>query len=269
MRKTDVKNSKAILIDVTKCTGCEQCVDACVNENKQDPLIPFTSLKKDGLSGDRFTSIVRIKWNRFAKKSCLHCMEPGCVDACIAGAIKKTDQGPVVYNPDLCIGCRYCMLACPVGIPRYEWDKSIPYIRKCDMCYDRLLDGKVPACAEACPNDVIMFGDRSKLINTAKERIENQPQKYLNHIYGKEEFGGTSVLYITDTELDKLGFQTKIGSHSIADFTWPIISKTPILGLSVAALLTGTHFIINRRIKLQNEKSLEESVENKEQIKGE
>jgi len=101
-------------------------------------------------------------------------------------------------------------------------------------------------------------------VKTAREKINSQPEKYLNHIYGEEEFGGTSVIYITDTELDKLGLQTKIGSHSIADFTWPIISKTPVLGFTVAALLTGTHFIINRRIKLQNKKLLEESIEEKE-----
>jgi len=264
MKRIDGSNSKAILIDITKCTGCEKCVEACVNENKLGSINPFSTIKEDGLSGNRFTGIVRLKWNRFAKKSCMHCIEPGCVDACIAGAIKKTELGPVVYDPDLCIGCRYCMLACPVGIPRYEWDKSIPYIRKCDMCYDRLLDGKEPACAEACPNGVITFGERSELIKTAREKINSQPEKYLNHIYGEEEFGGTSVIYITDTELDKLGLQTKIGSHSIADFTWPIISKTPVLGFTVAALLTGTHFIINRRIKLQNKKLLEESIEEKE-----
>jgi len=269
MKNTDVRDVKAILIDVTKCTGCEKCVEACVNENKLDPVIPISTTKEDGLSGNRFTSIVQLKWNRFAKKACLHCVDPGCVNACIAGAIKKTDLGPVIYDPDKCIGCRYCMLACPIGIPRYEWDKTIPYISKCDMCYDRLLDGQEPACVQACPNGVLTFGNRAELIGIARENIKNNSEKYLNHNYGEEEFGGTSVIYITDTELEKLGLKTEIGNLSIADFTWPIISKTPILGFSVAALLTGTHFIINRRIKLQNEKLLEKTFENEEQDESE
>jgi formate dehydrogenase iron-sulfur subunit len=266
----NIKNiSKAILIDITKCTGCEKCVDACVTDNNLNPVIPMLNSKNDGLSGNRFTSIVRLNWNHFAKKSCLHCVDPGCVSACIAGAIKKTDLGPVIYDPDKCIGCRYCMLSCPVGIPRYEWDKTLPYIRKCDMCYDRLIDGKQPACVEACPNQVLTFGNRDELIIGAKKTIDQNPQKYLNIIYGEDDFGGTSVMYISDIELDRFGFETKMGNHAISDYTWPLISKTPILGFSVAMLLTGTHFIINRRIKLQNERMKKLSDDIKEQNNSE
>jgi len=261
--------SKAILIDITKCTGCEKCVEACDSDNDLNPVIPMTNAKEDGLSGNRFTSIVQLNWNHFAKKSCLHCADPGCVSACIAGAIEKTDLGPVVYDPDKCIGCRYCMLSCPVGIPRYEWDKTIPYIRKCDMCYDRLIEGKQPACVEACPNGVLTFGNRSDLLKQAKKTIKQNPEIYLDIVYGEYDFGGTSVLYISDKKLDKLGFETKMSSLAISDYTWPIISKTPILGFSVALLLTGTNFIINRRIKLQKEKYSELTDENKEQNKSE
>lgn len=263
------KNSKAILIDITKCVGCEKCVDACVSDNELNPVIPMLNAKSDGLSGNRFTSIVRLNWNHFAKKSCLHCEDPGCVSACIAGAIEKTDLGPVIYDPDKCIGCRYCMLSCPVGIPRYEWDKKLPYIRKCDMCYDRLIKGQKPACVEACPNGVLTFGNRNDLLKQAKNTIKKNPDKYLDVVYGENDFGGTAVLYISDKELDKLGFETKMSDTAISDFTWPIISKTPLLGFTVATLLTGTHFIINRRIKLQKENLTELSEDKKEQRNSE
>lgn len=267
--KKSLSHSKAILIDVTKCTGCEKCVEACVADNQLKPVLPVPYLKKDGISENRFTSIVQLNSKRFAKKACLHCIDAGCVDACIAGALQKTEIGPVIYDPGKCIGCRYCMLACPVGIPRYEWDKTIPYVRKCDMCYDRILEGKKPACVEACPNGVLSYGTRLELLSVAREKIKKNPDKYLNHIYGEHEFGGTSVIYITDTRLDKLGFAAIMSDLSISEITWPLISKTPLLGLSVAALLTGTHFIINRRIKLQRENKSKHSKDKGEFIESE
>ncbi len=253
MRNVKKSNGKAVLVDITKCTGCEKCVEACVENNNLDPVLPVTNSKEDGLSGDRFTAIVQLSEDSFAKKSCLHCIDPGCVNACIAGAIRKTDLGPVVYDPELCIGCRYCMLACPVGIPRYEWDAALPYIRKCDMCYDRLQDGKIPACVDACPHGVLSFGDRDVLLRNAKKTITADPDRYLQHVYGEHEFGGTSVIYITDVNLDKLGWTTKMQDRAVSDYTWPIISKTPILGGGVMMLLSGTFFIINRRMKMENE----------------
>jgi len=258
------KDGKAVLVDITKCTGCEKCVEACVEDNKLDPVLPVSNAKADGLSGNRFTAVEQLTEDRFAKKSCLHCIDPGCVTACIAGAMKKTELGPVIYDPEICIGCRYCMLACPVGVPRYEWDKKLPYVRKCDMCYDLLLEGRQPACVEACPHGVLTFGNRSALLKKAKETITANPDTYLNHIYGEHEFGGTSVLYITDVKLDQPGWTTTMKDRSIADYTWPVISKTPFLGGGVLAFLAGTFFIINRRMKLQNEHLEEEAVQHRE-----
>ncbi len=253
MKIKNHNNGKGILIDITRCTGCGKCVNACVEDNKLGPVLPVKNAKKDGLSGNRFTSVIRLTEDRFAKKSCFHCIDPGCVNACIAGAIKKTDEGPVVYDPDICIGCRYCMLACPAGIPRYEWDAVLPYIKKCDMCYDRLQKNKIPACVEACPNGVLTFGSRSGLLKKAKKIIGENQCKYLNHIYGEKEFGGTSVLYITDVNVDALGFSTGMAERSVSDYTWPVISKTPFVGGGVMAMLSGVFFIVNRRIKIQNE----------------
>ncbi len=268
MDNTNNSKTKGILIDVTKCTGCETCVNACVENNNLNPVLPVSNAKEDGLSGNRFTAIVQLNQDRFAKKSCLHCVDPGCVNACIAGAIKKTELGAVVYDPDICIGCRYCMLACPVGIPRYEWDKKLPYVRKCDMCYDRLLEGKIPACVEACPNGVLKFGDRSELLKEAKQIIKANPDIYSDHIYGESEFGGTSVIYITDVRLDKLGWTTSMEDRSITDYTWPVISKTPFIGGGMMAFLTGTLFIINRRMKLENERFEKEAISEPNEYSG-
>ena len=67
------------------------------------------------------------------------------------------------------MGCRYCMLACPFGIPRYDWEAAVPYVRKCTFCYPRIKAGKKPACAEACEEGAVLFGDRETLIATHEE----------------------------------------------------------------------------------------------------
>ena len=243
---------KGILIDITKCTGCEKCVIACITVNNMNPVLNFPRKSDDDLSGRKLLSLVQVSENRFVRKSCLHCVDPGCVNACICGALEKTDLGPVIYDADKCIGCRYCMLACPMNIPRYEWDETMPYVMKCDMCFDLLQKDRVPACIEACPNNVMQFGEREQLLLSAKKNIAASPDKYMHHIYGEKEFGGTSVIYITDVNLESIGWQSKIGERSIPSYTWPLISKTPILGLSVAGFLTGTFFIIRRRMELQD-----------------
>ena len=240
----------AILIDITKCTGCEKCVDACNKSNKEEPKIEYSNLSRDGLSGRQLTSIVSVSKDRFAKKQCLHCEKPACEEACLVGAIEKTETGAVIYDKTKCIGCRYCMLACPVGIPRYEWDKKLPYMKKCNMCYERQVDGLKPACVEACPNGVLTFGKRDELITKAGKIIAGN-QKYINHIYGEKDLGGTSVMYITDVPLEPLGWPEKIGDRSIHSYTWPVLSKTPFLALGVCSFLTGTLWVVNRRMKLE------------------
>jgi formate dehydrogenase iron-sulfur subunit len=255
---------KSILIDVTKCVGCEECVEACSDTKNLGKEIHFEREKKDGLSSRRLTSVIQLSENRFAKKSCLHCIDPGCVTACLCGGMEKTESGAVIYNEDKCIGCRYCMLGCPIGIPRYEWDKLLPYVKKCDMCYDRQKEGKIPACVEACPHEALVFGERDELITKARNTIRANPDRYLQHIYGEKEFGGTSVMYITDTELDAIGWESELGDRKISSITWPVMSKTPFVGGSVALFLTGTFFIINRRMKMENQELRKKNLETSE-----
>ena len=239
-----------ILVDTTKCTGCERCVQACIKDNELDAQRAEIdrALTRDGLSADRWSSIQKVADNRFARLSCMHCLEPSCVSACLVGGLTKTPEGPVVYDSDKCIGCRYCMLACPFHIPRYEWDATIPFVRKCDMCFDRIKDGEKPACVEACPNEALIFGERKDLIKKAHEAIE-QDSKYIQHVWGETELGGTSLLYISDEDLSALGWP-EAQAAAIPTLTDPLIHKTPFIGLGVAAGLLSINWIVRRRMKL-------------------
>jgi formate dehydrogenase iron-sulfur subunit len=252
---------KAILVDVTKCTGCEQCVAACQKAHHLEPEIPVRKLSRDGLSSRRLTTVVALPAGGFAKKQCLHCLEPGCVDACLVGAIQKTSAGPVIYDRSKCIGCRYCMLACPVSIPRYEWEATIPYMQKCDFCQDRVTQGQSPICVGTCKNGALTFGDRDELLALAHATVRREPDKYLDHVYGEKELGGSSVLYITKEPLDVLGWPSQVGQRSLASFTWPVMSKTPVVAAGVATFLIGTHFIIKRRMEIEAAQHREQSPE--------
>jgi len=240
----------SILVDVTKCTGCEKCAAACIEANKLNPVEADIdrSSTKDGLSGRRLSTVLKVSENSFAKKACMHCLEPSCVAACLCGGITKTPEGPVVYDPNQCIGCRYCMLACPFHIPRYEWNDTTPHIMKCTFCSDRLKNGQLPACVEACPTGALIFGERTALLHEAHRRIKNNPGKYIDRVWGEEEFGGTSVIYISDVDLDELGFPGR-DTVPITALTDPLIHKTPLIGLSVMGSMLGLNWIIKRRME--------------------
>lgn len=248
-----------ILIDVTRCVACEKCVAACIEHNGLDPARANhdRAVTKDGLSADRLVSVQAVDSGRFARKSCMHCLEPSCVSACLVGGISKSPEGPVVYDRDKCIGCRYCMLACPFHIPRYEWDETAPFMVKCDMCSDRLAAGGQPACVEACTEHALKYGDREMLLREAHSLIQQYPQRYLNHVWGEHEFGGTSVLYVSDVDLDAIGWP---GSEAAAipSLTEPLVHKTPFIGLTVAVGLIGLNWIVKRRNQLAAENDEED-----------
>jgi len=244
----------AILVDVTKCTACERCVAACVEANGTDAVQAEIDRAtcKDGLSADRLLSVVEVSDGRFARKSCMHCLDPVCVSACLVGGITKTGDGPVTYDASKCIGCRYCMLACPFHIPRYEWDTTTPFMKKCTMCFDRLQHGQLPACVAACPNQAIQFGERNSLLAEAHQKISRQPKKYLPRVWGESEFGGTSILYLSDVDLSVLGWPPQ-DTTAIPKLTEPLIAMTPVIGVSVAGSLLGLNWIVRRRMKLERE----------------
>jgi formate dehydrogenase iron-sulfur subunit len=158
------------------------------------------------------------------------------------------------------------MTACPYGIPKYDWDKSIPYVRKCTMCYSRIQEGGIPACVEACPYEATQFGPRSELITEAKKRIADSPNRYINKVFGETEIGGTCILYISDVPLDFLAFKPELGEEPLPQLTWAALSKVPPLIAGVGGIMTGVWWVINRRMQLQ-EQNLKDSIDRQEESK--
>lgn len=238
------REKKGILLDTTRCIGCGACSLACKERNR----LPRTSddVLSDTLSEKTF-SVVNRQGPRFARKMCMHCNVPSCVSACPVGAFQKTATGPVVYDETKCIGCRYCMLACPFNIPKYEWSKTLPRVRKCDMCADRLAQGLATACAAACPTGATKFGTRAELLAEAKARIAAEPKRYFPHIYGEQEVGGTSVLVISDASPEEIGFRTDLVSEPPAMLTWRVLNKIPNVVTIGGLVLGGIYWVTKRR----------------------
>jgi formate dehydrogenase iron-sulfur subunit len=235
---------KALLIDFTKCIGCQACAAACkeINGLPGEP--------EEELSATAFT-VVKEKDSLFYRRLCMHCNEPTCASVCPVGAFEKTPEGAVIYQAHKCIGCRYCMQACPFSIPTYEWKKRAPKVQKCIMCYhERLQKGEIPACAEACPTGATTFGDREELIREARQRIKDNPELYVDHIYGEKEAGGTSVLMLSSVPFGQLGFPTGLGDRPLPELTWAALSKVPSIAIFGGAILYGMWWIIDRRTEV-------------------
>jgi formate dehydrogenase iron-sulfur subunit len=189
---------------------------------------------------------------RFVKRQCLHCKEPACASSCFATAFRKTEAGPVIYYPNLCVGCRYCMLACPFSIPKFEWNKPIPVLTKCTMCHNRLASGDAPACVSVCPTSVMKFGEHEDLLKEAKAILASD-SRYVQHIYGEEEAGGTAWIYISDKPFESLGFKTNVPKRSLPSYTSNYMHSTPIVGAVWFAILACLYFITRRRSAKKDE----------------
>jgi formate dehydrogenase iron-sulfur subunit len=144
------------------------------------------------------------------------------------------------------------MMACPYGIPRYDWDKQVPYVKKCILCYDRIKEGGQPACTEACPEGATIYGERNHLIKIAKARIKENPGKYIDHVWGEHEVGGTSVLYISDIDLGFLAYKSHLKSTALPDETAPAMNAVPFAFVGMGGAMLGLNWIIRRR--MENEK---------------
>ncbi len=248
-----------MLVDLSLCIGCRKCEEACKRSNELPPVsVPledksvFEQVRRT--DADNYTVVNRFGGTEpdqnpvYVKKQCMHCEEPACASACLVGALKKSREGPVVYNKDICLGCRYCMIACPFYIPAYEYhNPTSPKIRKCTLCYERIKSGGMPACAEICPNEAITFGKRSELINLARERILKSPGKYQDHIYGVQEAGGTSWLYLSEVPFATLGFPMQLGVKPFPEYTRGFLSAVPVVFVVWPALLGGFYLFAKNR----------------------
>ena len=241
----------AILYDVTRCEGCQRCVAACAAANGSPADGEAARFRRDGLDAEHRSTLVSVGEDRFVRRGCVHCLEPACEAACLVGALHRTPSGAVVYDADKCIGCRYCMLACPFSVPQYEWDRVRPFISKCELCRDRP-DG--PACVAACPHEAVITGERDDLLRIARTRIANDPDRYLDHVWGEHEAGGTGVLFVSDVSLDAW-WPTRLGSESVPELTMPFVRSTPFLFAGVATTLSALAFVIHRRDRLAAERA--------------
>ncbi|MBT3231380.1 MAG: 4Fe-4S dicluster domain-containing protein [Calditrichaeota bacterium] len=253
---------KAILTDTTKCVGCRECVVACKKRHDLENAVPRRWNSDDGLSARNWTSIVEKPEKKYIRKQCRHCLEPACVSACPVGALRKNKDGAVVYDGDKCMGCRYCMMACPYGIPRYDWDQQIPYVRKCILCAEHVAKGEEPACTETCPTQATIFGDRDELLAEARRRIKGNPNKYIDRIWGEHEIGGSQVLYISDTDLSCLSYGQHLGDKPLPERTSTAMKAVPFAFVGMGSVMAGVSWVIGRRMENQRRKNDQEGTDN-------
>ena len=242
--------SIAILTDVTRCIGCEECVAACKKTNETGEDAPYRwQGRATDVSSTRWTTITSTPEGRFVRVHCRHCLEPGCAAACPVGALKHTESGAVAYDASICMGCRYCMMACPFRLTRYEWDSPLPRVRKCILCYDKLTKGELeqPACTAACPEKATIFGSRDELMAEAHRRIRSSPGRYIDHVWGEKELGGTSVLYISDVDLAGAGWPEALRDEPVPALARSVLNTVPVTFVGVAAAMAGIHWLTERR----------------------
>jgi len=286
MTPADSGSARTTLIDIANCIGCRACQVACKQWNEKDG--EETTMEAElgfqnpaTLSAKTFTLIAFHESENpdkpggvesaFVMQRCLHCLEPACVSACPTTALYHQSDGPVSYNVDDCIGCRYCQLACPWDVPTAEWNSRAPKISKCTHCADRAVqpppvafNGQtsqplsdqaarqfadtmaIPACVKACPADALRYGTREEMLALAHKRIADRPDRYVDHVYGEKELGGTTVLYLSAVPFEKLGFPT-YGEKPFPAFTKTALGAVPPAVMAVGALLGATYAFFRKR----------------------
>jgi formate dehydrogenase iron-sulfur subunit len=251
------KDAVGVLVDTTRCVGCRACEAACSETNalaapeKPGDDTVFAARRKTGPTS--FTVVNKSGEKsptgeaRFAKTQCMHCVTPACASGCVVRALEKTAAGPVIYHEDRCLGCRYCMIACPFGVPKYEYTKAVPLVRKCTFCAPRQAKGLPPACADACPSGALTFGKRADLLEEAKTRIYQNPTKYVHEIYGEDEAGGTSWMYISDIPSASLALPQDIVKKAYPEMADGALSAVPFIVTLWPPLLMGLYTFSKRR----------------------
>jgi formate dehydrogenase iron-sulfur subunit len=232
--------SFGLLFDSTRCIGCGACTAACKEQN----ALPLPI--EERTTAYTWTIVEKVN-GAHIRRMCMHCVTPTCASVCPVGALHKTESGPVVYDSEKCIGCRYCIMACPFSVPKYQWDRPIPVVGKCILCASRLQAGQSTACAQVCPTGATKFGRREDLIREARARLAAEPDRYVDHVYGLEEAGGTNVLMLAGVPFASLGLPESIPAEPLPLLTWRVLSKVPDFVVLAGAFLYGVHWITKRR----------------------
>jgi Fe-S-cluster-containing dehydrogenase component len=247
------KEFYGILVDTTRCIGCRRCEKACAEVNGL-PVPDISESRNEALlknirktSDTQYTIINSYKTEKgtiFVPKRCMHCNQPGCAAACLVKAMKKRPTGQVTWDSN-CIGCRLCMISCPFDIPKFEYSKAMPRIQKCNLCYDRYNKGALPGCVEVCPTQALMFGSRRQILEEGKRRIAANPDKYVEHIYGEYEVGGTSHLYLSSVPFEQIGFRKDLGTRPYPEYSTGFLYAVPFIFVLWPIAMLG----INRATK--------------------
>jgi formate dehydrogenase iron-sulfur subunit len=266
--------SKAMLIDTTRCVGCRGCQVACKSWNELEAgtsSFSETGSNPRHLDANNFTRVLfqevsapdgSFRWS-FVKRQCMHCLEPSCASACPVGALHKTAEGVVAYADEKCIGCRYCMVACPFQVPKYQWSSLAPFVRKCTFCADRQAAGKSPSCVSTCPTGTLRFGERQELLTEAHRRIDAEPGRYHPEVYGERTVGGTGVLYLTAVSfaqmgLEEEGFRTDLGEYPFGHRGKEWMSGVPWVAAAAGGLSLGLYYLNQRRAKVEQQEGKED-----------
>ncbi|MDR2819833.1 MAG: 4Fe-4S dicluster domain-containing protein [Desulfovibrio sp.] len=252
-----------VLHDSALCIGCRSCEAACqsVNsailpkpENYKIPEKPFYDrgvlATKRRTDFQRFTVVNRYaiegRYPVHRKFQCNHCIDPACASACFVKALYKTPEGPVLYKPELCVGCRYCMVACPFYVPAYDYNNAWnPLVYKCTMCAPRIAAGELPGCVSRCPEKALIFGKRTELLQIARQRMADDPGLYVEHIYGEHEVGGTSWLYLSPVPHRDLD-QPELGKTPVPEPTAGIL-ETAGMAAGVLSVFFGVAYLVSGR----------------------
>ena len=270
-RKEPTPNAKSVLYDSSRCVGCRECIVGCSEANGWD----CTSALSDGPALTDYAPTVLQRFvvggeDCFRKVQCMHCVDPACVSACMLGAMHKDADGAVVWNGDLCVGCRYCQIACPYNVPRFEWDTPVPRLEKCDMCASRRAEGLGPACVAQCRRGALVYGDREDMIAEAHRRIEANPTAYNPKVFGESDGGGTQVLYLAaaGVQFADLGLP-ELGERSVPDLP-ETIQHTVYQGFAAPLALFALLGAVVRRNskKLHEEEAAHHHTEKSEPVGG-
>ena len=261
-------DSFAVLHDTTRCIGCRRCEVGCQRVNSLPlPRRPFEDLsvmdKKRRTTADAWTVVNKYNVDGkevFCKTQCNHCLDPACAAACFVKAFQKDPSGAVTYADDLCVGCRYCMIACPFHIPGFQYYKALPHVRKCTLCLPRLQEGKLPGCVEDCTMDALTFGKRADLLRLARIRIYGRPDIYKDHVYGEHEAGGTNWFYISGAPFSQVGLDESVLNRPYAELTAGALGAVPMV-IGIWPVLLGGAYMISRRREAVAKEEIREAEE--------